>query len=116
MSKHVASVFARSQSSEPYDTICDGCRTTCEGCSFDDPLLVPICTDVMDHAASPGGTVTLEMISIDGGYWRATPSSREVLRCYNQDACLGGVTGTPDYCLQGYMGPCELSARMLLHY
>ena len=60
----------------------------------------------MDHATSSGGNVTLQTLSIERGYWRATASSTEVLACYNADACLGGVTGTPGYCLDGYEGPC----------
>lgn len=66
-----------------------------------------MCTAAMEHAFSAGGTGTLEMLSIDPGYWWATGSSEEVLPCYNADACLGGVTGAPGYCLEGYEGPCE---------
>ena len=61
----------------------------------------------MDHANSSGGTATLETLSIQPGYWRATASSKDILACYNTDACLGGVSGTADYCLEGYEGPCE---------
>lgn len=52
-----------------------------------------MCTAAMEHAFSAGGTDTLAMLSIERGYWRATPSSEEVLACFNSDACLGGVTG-----------------------
>lgn len=61
----------------------------------------------MANTRSEGGPATLEMISIDKGYWRATNSSRDVLACYNADACLGGLTGTAEYCLEGYEGPCK---------
>lgn len=61
----------------------------------------------MDHSNSSGGTVTLETLSIEPGYWRATASSTEIVPCYHADACLGGVTGTAGYCLEGYEGPCE---------
>ena len=66
-----------------------------------------MCTDAMEHALSDGGTNTLEKLSIEHGYWRAAPASEDVLACYNTDACLGGTTGAPDYCLEGYEGPCE---------
>ena len=69
--------------------------------------MAPVCTDAMGHAFSDGGTDTLEMLSIERGYWRATPSSEDVLACYNADACLGGVTGAAGYCLEGYEGPCK---------
>lgn len=94
------------QSGDPYEIACDGCQTTCDGCSFEETPLVPMCTAVMEHAFSDGGTGTLETLSIERGYWRATPSSQDVLACYNADACLGGATGTADYCLEGYEGPC----------
>eukprot|EP00752_Nemacystus_decipiens_P009914 g8846.t1 len=92
-------------SGDPYRVACDGCDTTCDSCSFEEPPLVPMCTDVMEHAFSDGGTDTLEMLSIERGYWRATPSSEVILACYNADACLGGMTGTSGYCLEGYEGP-----------
>ncbi|CAN0122023.1 unnamed protein product [Ectocarpus sp. 6 AP-2014] len=88
-----------------FEAVCDGCRVACDGCSFDEPPAVPTCSDVMDHGTSTGGNVTLETLSIDPGYWRATSSSKEILPCYNADACLGGVTGTAGYCLESYEGP-----------
>lgn len=69
--------------------------------------MAPMCRDAMEHSFSDGGTGTLEMLSIERGYWRATPSSEDVLACYNADACLGGVTGAAGYCLEGYEGPCK---------
>ncbi|CAM9655567.1 unnamed protein product [Ectocarpus fasciculatus] len=92
-------------SGDPFEAVCDGCPVACDGCSFDEPPVVPTCSDVMDHGASTGGNVTLETLSIDRGYWRATSSSKEILACYNADACLGGVTGTAGYCLESYEGP-----------
>lgn len=96
-----------SQSGDAYGAACNGCQAVCDDCV--EPPLVPQCTDVMLNTASEGGPITLEMVSIDKGYWRATNSSREVLACFNADACVGGLTGTADYCLEGYEGPCECS-------
>lgn len=45
---------------------------------------------------------------VDRGHWRASNKSTAVLPCYNPAACLGGVTGEPGYCSEGYAGPCEL--------
>ena len=95
------------QSGDLYGAVCDGCSPECTGCIFDPPSMAPVCEDVMHHATSPGGTDTLDMISIEPGYWRATPFSTEVLPCYHAEACLGGVTGTLEYCLKGNEGPCE---------
>ena len=44
---------------------------------------------------------------LEAGYWRTTNTSRNVLACFNEKACLGGVTGNPGYCSDGYEGPCE---------
>ncbi|CAM9682647.1 unnamed protein product, partial [Laminaria digitata] len=61
---------------------------------------------------SRGGNVTLENISVNQGFWRATSSSREVLQCYNENACIGGVTGSPGYCEEGYEGPyCSICSE-----
>lgn len=100
-----------SKSGDPYDAACHGCGQVCDECV--EPPLFPTCTDVIPHTASDGGPVTLEMLSIDKGYWRATSSSRQVLACYNADACVGGLTGTADYCLEGYEGPCKCPAFAL---
>ncbi|CAM9207691.1 unnamed protein product [Laminaria digitata] len=99
-------------SDDPYQAACNGCQTTCDGCSFEEPPLVPISRDVMAHASSAGGTDTLRVLSIEPGYWRATSSSTQVNACYHADACLGGVTGTAGYCLEGYEGPyCSICSN-----
>ena len=46
-------------------------------------------------------------LKIDPGYWWSSETSRKILACYNLDACRGGLTGSPDYCTNGYKGPCE---------
>ncbi|CAM9774589.1 unnamed protein product [Ectocarpus sp. 6 AP-2014] len=92
-------------SADLFEAVCNGCQTTCVGCAFADPLLVPTCTDLLEHSTSSDGRDTLETLSIQAGYWRATTSGTEVLACYHADACLGGVTGTSGYCLEGYEGP-----------
>ncbi|CAM9233132.1 unnamed protein product [Scytosiphon promiscuus] len=92
-------------SRDPFETVCSGCETTCDGCAFDDLVLVPTCEEAMEHSNSSGGTGTVEMLVIESGYWRATSSSPHVLECYYGPACLGGVTGTAGYCLEGYEGP-----------
>ncbi|CAM9601541.1 unnamed protein product, partial [Ectocarpus fasciculatus] len=97
--------LAYNESDDLFETVCDGCQTTCDGCAFAEPLRVPMCTDLLEHSTSPDGKLTLEALSIQRGYWRATTTSEEVLACYHPEACLGGVTGTAGYCLEGYQGP-----------
>lgn len=67
---------------------------------------MPVCSTELDHSTSRGGNVTLNLLEFDPGYWRATSTSKVVLACYNEDACLGGITGADGYCRQGYEGPC----------
>lgn len=101
------------QTGDPYEAVCDGCKIACDGCVFTKPLLAPICTEVMTHSTSSGGRTTLETLSIERGYWRASNSSETILACYHADACLGGVTGASDYCRQGYEGPCKHDRQCL---
>ena len=67
----------------------------------------PFCSETMENSHSPGGLTTIELVMIDPGYWRATLSGQELLPCYNSDACLGGLTGEPDFCLESYEEPCK---------
>ncbi|CAN0346271.1 unnamed protein product, partial [Ectocarpus sp. 12 AP-2014] len=88
-----------------FEAVCAGCDIVCDGCVFERGLVGPACSEVMAHSTSAGGSTTLQEVSIDRGYWRATSVSEEVLECFQADACLGGVTGTSRYCLEGYEGP-----------
>ncbi|CAM9262049.1 unnamed protein product, partial [Hapterophycus canaliculatus] len=97
--------FSVSGAGDPYEVVCSGCPTDCDECLFDEPNLVPTCTAVLEHSSSGGGSTTLATLSISPGYWRATTSSEDILPCYHADACLGGVTGSAGYCLEGYQGP-----------
>ena len=65
----------------------------------------------MEHATSKGGNTTVEKLQIHKGYWRATLTSRDIYKCFNTKACMGGLTGASNYCLPGYEGPCEHGSR-----
>lgn len=91
----------------PFEAVCDGCDAECANCSFDEPLLEPTCSIVLEHSNSSGGNTTIATLSVEPGYWRATTVSANVFECYNADACLGGLTGETAYCLEGYEGPCK---------
>lgn len=77
----------------------------CKGCAIQEKE--PICLEKLDHSSAAGGNATIESLSIDRGYWRATNTSVNILACYNVKACLGGVTEGKDYCSNGYKGPCQ---------
>ena len=58
---------------------------------------------------SPGATKAL--LPIRPGFWRSSQESLEVYECLHSDACKGAteVSGSDDYCENGYKGPCELT-------
>ena len=85
--------------------------TVCKDCDAENGTLdfkgkEPICVGQLDHSTSPGGNTTVELLSIERGYWRASNTSTKILACYKANACQGGKTGALDYCLKGYEGPC----------
>lgn len=92
------------------DVVCKGCGG-CDNCTTS--RRAPTCSKELGHTKGAGGHATIETLVIDPGYWRATNISRKVLKCYNPDACLGGITGASNYCRAGYEGPCEDSVRRL---
>lgn len=97
-----------------FDTVCDGCE---EKEKWDGVIVsggTPLCSLAMDHTESRGGHATVEMLSIKHGWWRPTKTSRDVLPCYNDDACQGGITGADGFCGTGYKGPCETGLHGLL--
>ena len=97
-----------SQVEDRFLAVCSGC-VECPSCTVDKHGNVSTCSDVIEHSTSPGGSnVTLMTLLIDRGYWRATNKSTTVFECYNEDACKGGLTGSVDYCSEGYTGPCEI--------
>lgn len=70
------------------------------------PKYISVSDAWVEHASSSGGVSTIKELKIDQGYWRATPTSTQILECYNSDAYKGGVTGAEDYCSEGYNGAC----------
>ena len=97
-----------------YDSICSGCPSweDCQNCTVGELASPPICSNALDHTTTNGSGSTLETLSVDGGYWRASSDSDTILACYNVKACAGGQTGTETFCNDGYMGPCESNATV----
>ncbi|CAN0379041.1 unnamed protein product, partial [Scytosiphon promiscuus] len=42
-------------------------------------------------------------LSLEKGYYRTSNQSHDVLKCYQEKACLGG-SDTATYCASGYEG------------
>ena len=59
------------------------------------------------NCTTPGATQA--SLPILQGFWRSGSQSMVVHQCLHSDACVGGtkVSGSDDYCADGYKGPCE---------
>lgn len=94
-----------------YAIVCDGCPIADIDNIPDNTMgvanLVPTCTETPENTQSDGANTSIQDIRIDRGYWRATDTSKIILPCHNEDACLGGGTDAAGYCLEGYHGPCK---------
>lgn len=97
-----------------YDSICSGCPSweDCQNCTVGELASAPICSTALEHTTTNGSGSTLETLSVDEGYWRATSDSNTILPCYNVKACAGGQTGTETFCNDGYSGACERNATV----
>lgn len=54
--------------------------------------------------ASGNGGMTLSTLNLGRGYYRTLNESRNILKCHQQKACIGGVEAS-DY--SRYQGVCE---------
>lgn len=91
---------------EGYVKACDGCDE-CNACEVRDEDKIPICFEQIDNTRSEGGNTTLETLEVNAGYWRAVNTSPHALACFNERACRGGLTSSPEFCERGYEGPCK---------
>ena len=110
-------IIQEDSSTARYDSVCAGCPPwiECDNCTVVGNNLAPTCSKALEHTSANERGNTLESLSIDSGYWRATVKSSTILACYNKDACLGGQTGADTVCDDGYMGPCEYAQRPTPH-
>lgn len=92
-----------------YDSVCVGCPLwdDCQNCTMSEITSGPVCSRAPEHTTANEFGNTLETLSIQTGYWRATTSSDIILACYNPRACRGGQTGTETFCRDGYTGACK---------
>lgn len=100
-----------------YSEDCANCPP-CSNCDVANETTVPICTPALEHTTSPGGSVNLQNLVLDKGFWRVTSLSRKALACYREEACLGGITDSTDFCDGRFTGPCRFQGfgRALNHW
>ena len=89
--------------------MCSRCNDQCDasvGIDIDESS-VPVCVVVPVGVKTTGNSgMTLETLDLVSGFYRTSNSSKEVLECYQKEACMGGsIAGS--YCAGGYAGPCE---------
>ncbi|CAM9692446.1 unnamed protein product, partial [Ectocarpus sp. 12 AP-2014] len=79
-------------STSRYETVCFDCPDwdECLGCMIEEGEVTPTCEAPLEHTNAEEPGLTLETLNIDGGYWRTTTDSDDILACYNPDACRGG--------------------------
>ncbi|CAM9112289.1 unnamed protein product, partial [Sphacelaria rigidula] len=92
-----------------FDLVWEDCPVSCEEIPESIDVLndsfVPTCETAMTGVdASGDGGMTLSMLKLDHGYYRTSVESHEVLRCHQENACIGGAE-TSQYCETGYQGP-----------
>ncbi|CAN0158912.1 unnamed protein product, partial [Ascophyllum nodosum] len=70
-----------------------------------DETTLPVC-ELVPHGVNTTGNsgMTLETLDLMSGFFRTSNKSREVLKCYREEACVGGSTAG-SYCADGYAGP-----------
>ena len=72
-----------------------------------DETTVSVCEVVPEGVNTMGNSgMTLETLDLMTGFYRTSNQSREVLKCYREEACMGG-SNADTYCTKGYAGPCE---------
>ena len=86
-----------------YDRSCGGCPPweECYNCTVHDSNLDPTCSIALKDTTAIEPSNTLETLSGANGSWRATNTSRDILACLNNVACLGGQTGAEPFVTTG---------------
>lgn len=103
---------AQDAETDYYNSVCDGCETCAGDCQLGGSGTQE-CLAALENTMSNGTDensgvpITLETLKINSGYWRSMRNSSTILPCWNEDACLGGLTGSENYCDEAYRGPCE---------
>eukprot|EP00903_Cladosiphon_okamuranus_P016944 g15619.t1 len=90
-----------------FDVVCARCgSTTCQETpgTVINSTLVPTCQPMMTGADSTSNAgATLQTLDLEPGYYRTSPTSRDVLECHREEACIGGNDAS-QYCAEGYQG------------
>lgn len=67
---------------------------------------LPTCEPIPEGVLSSMTAITVQTFHLEEGYYRVSTESSIVLKCYLEEACVGGIDPS-DYCAVGYTGPCK---------
>eukprot|EP00903_Cladosiphon_okamuranus_P007092 g6891.t2 len=88
-----------------FDVVCSRCALSCEDTPTSvnvlDDTVVPTCQPIMTGVQGGTPGLTLRTLELKRGYYRTSSVSKEVLECYQEDACVGGNDAS-EYCALGY--------------
>ena len=89
-----------------YSTACHDCppEEQCANCTVINEDKVLVCETILAHTKSSSAEGTLQSLELHEGFWRSSPTSKDIRECYEEEACLGG---SYHYCSAGYTGPCK---------
>ncbi|CAN0554117.1 unnamed protein product, partial [Laminaria digitata] len=63
----------------------------------------PVCEVPPAGTTAESSGTTTATLSLDKGYFRTSSQSRVILKCFHQNACVGGGDAE-NYCESGYTG------------
>ena len=113
-------VSARPRQASPnscrFELVCAQCLNGCQSDLSNviiDRNTLPVCDPIPVGVWPLMPETTLQTLDMKEGYFRISTESPIVLKCFRQDACLGGIEQS-DYCATGYTGPCKFFHTKLL--
>ena len=94
----------QSRQTSSLEVACESCAGESLNCTVENPNRVQQCQPVLEHTTSTHAHGDLESLSLQPGFWRSSPTSKDVRECYEPSACAGGAE---KYCRKAYQGPRE---------
>ena len=98
-----------------FDEVCSRCSAGHDGVNNSEEIRIdgiPVCHEPPLGATAPSSGTTVATLTLEKGYFRTSNQSRDVRKCYQEDACRGG-NDTATYCTPGYTGPCAKQLEII---
>lgn len=108
-------LFVRSRSEQEnvdscvFELVCaqclDGCQSVLTTVDFKSDM-IHVCDAIPEGVQASSPRITIETFDLKEGYYRVNAESSEVLECFQENSCVGGMDAN-NYCATGYKGPCK---------